>query len=40
LEEHEIRHRALQKAITKGLESGVAENFDMDALQQEIDHQG
>ena len=32
LEEHETRHRALQKAIKDGLESGVAENFDMDAL--------
>ena len=37
LEEHETRHRALQKAITDGLESGVAEGFDMDALQREMD---
>lgn len=37
LEEREIRHRALQKAITDGLNSGVAEDFDMEALQREPD---
>ena len=39
LEEHEIRHQALQKAITEGFDSGIAENFDMDALQREMDHE-
>ena len=39
LEEYLARHHALQKAITDGLNSGHAENFDMDALQQEIDHE-
>ena len=29
LEEHESRHEALQKAITQGLNSGIAEDFDM-----------
>jgi len=37
LEERETRHRALQKAITDGLNSGVAEDFDMNALQRELD---
>ena len=37
LEEHETRHRALQRAITEGLQSGVAEDFDMDALQRKLD---
>lgn len=37
LEEHETRHRALQRAITEGVQSGVAEDFDMDALQRELD---
>ena len=37
LEEHEIRRQALQKAITDGLHSGIAETFDMDALQREMD---
>ena len=37
LEEHETRHRALQKAITKGLKSGVAEDFDIEIIQQELD---
>jgi antitoxin ParD1/3/4 len=37
LEEQEAKHKALQQAITIGLESGVAENFSMDALQEELD---
>ena len=36
LEERETKHQALQKAITEGLRSGVAEGFSIDALQQEI----
>lgn len=37
LEEHEARHEALQRAITEGLESGVVENFDISALQRDLD---
>ncbi|MDG1707771.1 MAG: type II toxin-antitoxin system ParD family antitoxin [Emcibacteraceae bacterium] len=37
LEEHEAKHQALQHAITVGIESGVAENFSMEQLQQELD---
>lgn len=37
LEERELKHQALQRAITEGLSSGVAEEFSMDALQQEMD---
>ena len=37
LEERETRHQALQKAITDGLNSGVAEGFSMNALQREMD---
>ncbi len=37
LEEHETRHQVLQKAITEGLGSGIAGNFDMDAIQREMD---
>lgn len=37
LEEHETKHEALQKAITEGLNSGIAENFDMDEIQRELD---
>lgn len=39
LEEHETKHRALQKAITDGLNSGVAQDFSMDAIQREMDGQ-
>lgn len=39
LEERETRHQALQKAISDGLNSGVVENFSMDALQQEMDNE-
>jgi antitoxin ParD1/3/4 len=39
LEEHETKHQALQRAITEGLNSGVAEGFSMDALQQEMDNE-
>ena len=28
---------AMQRLVTEGLESGVAEDFDMDALQRELD---
>ncbi len=37
LEEHETRHEALQKAITQGFDSGIAENFDMADIQRELD---
>ena len=37
LEDHETKHHALQKAITDGLQSGVVEDFSMDALQREMD---
>jgi antitoxin ParD1/3/4 len=39
LEERETKHQALQKAISDGLNSGVVENFSMDALQQEMDNE-
>lgn len=39
LEEHETKHEALQKAITEGINSGIAGNFDMEALQQEMDNE-
>ena len=39
LEEHEARHEAMQKAITEGFNSGIAENFDMGALQREMDNE-
>jgi antitoxin ParD1/3/4 len=38
LEEHETKHQALQRAITEGFDSGVAEGFSMDALQLEMDN--
>ena len=28
---------AMQRLVTEGLESGIAEDFDMDALQRELD---
>jgi len=37
LEEHETKHQALQRAITEGLNSGIAEDFSMGALQREMD---
>jgi antitoxin ParD1/3/4 len=37
LEEHEAKHQALQNAITAGIESGVADDFSMDKIQQELD---
>lgn len=37
LEEQEARFQALQNAITVGLESGIAEDFSMDSIQQELD---
>ena len=39
LEEHETKHHALQIEITKGLESGFAEDFSMGALQREMDNE-
>ncbi len=39
LEEHETKHQALQRAITEGFDSGVAEGFTMDTLQQELDNE-
>lgn len=37
LEEREAKHEAMQRAITEGIESGIAEGFSMDALQAELD---
>ena len=37
LEEREAKHRALQQAITEGVESGIDEAFSIDALQEELD---
>lgn len=39
LEEHEIRHRALQQAITEGVQSGIAGDLDMDVIQRELDNE-
>jgi len=36
---HETKHQALQRDITEGLKSGVAEGFSMDAVQQEMDNE-
>lgn len=38
LEEHETKHAALQRAITEGMQSGIVDNFDMDAIQRELDN--
>jgi len=37
LERRETKIAALQKAITEGFESGIAENFSMEELQKELD---
>lgn len=37
LEEHETKHEALQRAISEGFGSGIAENFDMQDLQAKLD---
>lgn len=37
LEERETRHEALQKAITHGFDSGIAEDFDMADIQRDLD---
>lgn len=37
LEERETKHQALQRAITEGMQSGVADDFDMAAIQRELD---
>ena len=39
LEERETKHQALQKAITEGFDSDVAEDFSMTALQREMDNE-
>ncbi|MFP6698403.1 MAG: type II toxin-antitoxin system ParD family antitoxin [Alphaproteobacteria bacterium] len=39
LEEHEAKHQALQKAITAGLASGIADDFRMDAIQSGLDQE-
>lgn len=39
LEERESKRQALQKAITDGLNSGVDEDFSMNALQREMDNE-
>ncbi len=39
LEEHETKYQALQNAITQGFASGVAEDFSMEAIQQELDNE-
>ena len=39
LEEHETKHQALQRAITEGLQSGIAKDFSIDALQRELDNE-
>jgi len=39
LEEHETKHQALQRAITAGMQSGIADDFDMNALQRELDNE-
>jgi len=39
LEEHETKHQALQKAITEGFESGIAEKFDMQELLNRMDEE-
>lgn len=38
-QEHVATHAHIQKLITEGLESGVAEDFSMDALQAELDQE-
>jgi len=35
LEEREARHKALQQAITTGIDSGVADDFSMEELDAE-----
>ena len=39
LEEHETKQQALQRAIAAGVQSGIADDFDMDALQRELDNE-
>ena len=39
LEEHETKHQALQRAIMAGMQSGIADDFDMNALQRELDNE-
>ncbi|RCK53585.1 hypothetical protein TH25_03430 [Thalassospira profundimaris] len=40
LEEREAKFQALQMAITEGVNSGIVENFSMEALQQDLDREG
>ncbi len=37
LERRETKMAFLQRAITEGVESGIAENFSMEELQNELD---
>jgi hypothetical protein len=37
-EEQDAKQEALQQAITAGLASGIVEDFDMEAIQQELDN--
>ncbi|WP_179954284.1 hypothetical protein [Denitrobaculum tricleocarpae] len=39
LDRIEAKRQALQIAISEGFESGIAENFDMVALQRELDEE-
>lgn len=40
LEEREAKFQALQMAIAEGVNSGIVENFSMEALQQDLDREG
>lgn len=37
IEQREAKLVALQQAITEGIESGITEDFSMEALQKELD---
>ena len=39
LERRETKMEFLQRAITEGIDSGIAENFSMEELQNELDTQ-
>ena len=39
LEEHETKHEALQKAITEGLERGIAEKFGIRGMLRDMDNE-
>ncbi|GGO84324.1 hypothetical protein GCM10011348_30310 [Marinobacterium nitratireducens] len=38
-QERREKLQVLQTAITKGIESGIAEDYDMQAIQQGLDHE-